>query len=148
MALRTQKYMTESAQDKKDEQMEKTGTVGDITPVAVGDMFVFANLQTGQRFTLANGKQVVFNGVPVTDLVGRDGNFIPGGKFGVTKVSAEDWDEIKQTYGEMAMFKNGLVFAAKTMDEGQSKALERSGLRHGFEQIDPNTRKTKPLTPE
>ena len=41
------------------------------------------------------------------------------------------------------MFKTGIVFAADSLEEGKAMARERGGLRHGFEQIDPNSNRVK-----
>ena len=106
------------------------------------DMYVFANLQNAQSFKIGE-KTVTINGMPVSNLKKPGGGFFPGGKYGVTAVPAADWKEVMQVYGNMRMFKTGIVFAADSIEEGKAMARERGGLRHGFEQIDPNSNRVK-----
>ena len=75
-------------------------------------VYVFANLQSGQSFKLPasaacpDGVTVTINGLPVSRLKGIDGQSLTGGKYGVTKVPAEQWKQITQIYGKMKMFQN------------------------------------------
>lgn len=108
-----------------------------------GDLYVFANLPSAQSFKIGEGAIVTLNGVPVSDLKGPRGTFYPGGKYGVTKVSASAWAEVVRVYGKMKMFSSGLIFAADTFEEGQAKARERGALRHGYEPVDPESRRVK-----
>ena len=68
----------------------------------------------------------------------------------MTKVPAEQWAQVKKIYGEMKIFRNGLVFDAATLERGKAMARERGGLRHGYEPVDPNSTrvKTQPKTEE
>ena len=106
------------------------------------DVYVFANLQNGQSFKIGE-KTNTINGMPVAKLKKPGGGFFPGGKYGITAVPAADWKEVMQVYGNMRMFKTGIVFAANSIAEGKAMARERGGLRHGFEQIDPNSNRVK-----
>lgn len=106
-------------------------------------VYVFANLENGQKFKLPSGEEVVIQGMPVSKLKDYNGNAIPGGKYGVTKVNASAWEQVVRIYGTMRMFKNNLVFSAASLKEGKAQARTLGGLRHGFEQIDPNSERTK-----
>ncbi len=114
---------------------------------AAGQVYVFANLESGQSFVLPSGEVVTIQGMSVSSLRRPEGGFYPGGKYGITPVDAAKWAEVVRVYGKMKMFESGLVFAAETIERGQAMARERGGLRHGFEPIDPTSRrvKTKPV---
>ena len=139
---------------KTAEALEKDNadTENATTAAATGSevVSVFANLQTGQSFKLPDGSTVTISGVPVSNLKGIDGQNFAGGKYGVTKVPADQWAQIVKTYGGMKFFQSGLVFAAETMERGKAMARERGGLRHGYEPVDPNSdrAKTTPKTEE
>lgn len=107
-------------------------------------VFVFANLPHGQAFDLPQGRQVILEGWPVSELLGPHGERLPGGEFGVTEVPADHWEEVLRLYGEMTVLKSGLIFAASSPQEGQAMARERNGLRHGLEPVDPETLSTRP----
>ena len=107
-------------------------------------VFVFANLPHGQAFDLPHGRQVVLAGWPVSELLGPHGERLPGGEFGVTEVPADHWEEVTRLYGEMAVLKSGLIFAAPSLEDGQAMARERAALRHGLEPVDPETLSTRP----
>ena len=77
-----------------------------------GYVTVFANLHNAHEFNLPDGSVLTIKGYPVSRLVGPDGQALPGGVYGETYgVKAEDWEYVLKTYGDMDMFKNGLVFA-------------------------------------
>ena len=107
-------------------------------------VFVFANLPHGQAFDLPHGRQVILAGWPVSELLGPHGERLPGGEFGVTEVPADHWEEVTRLYGEMAVLKSGLIFAAPSLEDGQAMARERVALRHGLEPVDPETLSTRP----
>lgn len=109
-------------------------------------VFVFANLPTGQKFKLPDGSDVEISGVPVSRLKRPEGGFFPGGKYGVTTVDAATWALVEKIYGASRMFKNKLIFAAASLEKGKDMVRELSGLRHGFEPVDPESSraKTKP----
>jgi hypothetical protein len=128
---------------------EAEAEAGAEAPAAV--VYVFATLPGGQTFKLpeatASGS-VTIEGLPVSRLKGAGGQIFAGGKYGLTRVPAEQWAEVMKIYGRMKMFTNGLVFAAPSLERGQAMARERGGLRHGFEPVDPasDRTKTKPKT--
>jgi hypothetical protein len=113
---------------------------------APGYVTVFANLHNDHEFNLPDGSVLTIKGYPVSKLVGTDGRALPAGQYGETYgVKAEDWEAIQATYGDMDMFKNGLVFAEDDLAFGQARADEQQELRHGLEQADPLAGATKPL---
>lgn len=101
---------------------------------ANGDVFIFANMPKGITFPVKDGS-VIINGMPVSALRGSGGEVLGVGKHGVTKIKADAWNYIKNTYGNMAVIKNGLMFAAESLERGKAMARERGGMAHGFEQI-------------
>lgn len=107
-------------------------------------VFVFANLPHGQSFALPDGREIILAGYPISQLVGPDGNVLPGGQYGVTEVRAGDWKEIKKLYGSMVVMRSGAIFDAPSREEGQVMAEERAEVRHGLEPVDPETTATKP----
>ena len=109
-------------------------------------VFVYANLPSGQAFRLPKGQTVTINGHPISQLTGPNGEKLPAGQYGVTEVDAEQWAEVERIYGEMTVMKSGLIFAAASREIGDDMAVERQGLRHGLEPIDPDTTTTKPDT--
>lgn len=109
-------------------------------------VFVFANLPHGQTFDLPHGRQVALEGWPVSQLLGPHGQRLPGGRYGVTEVPVDHWNEVLRLYGEMAVLKSGLIFAAPSRKEGEAMAREHGGLRHGLEPVDPETLLTRPDT--
>ena len=126
---------------------EKEPTKTAVTKKKTADnsaVFVYANLPHGQQFDLPDGRRVVINGFQVSKLIDMDGKAIPCGKFGKTKVDAQDWEYIRRIYGEMTIFKSGLVFDATNENDGDARAKEYNELRHGYEPLDPEKMATKP----
>ncbi len=109
-------------------------------------VFVFVNLPHGQIFDLPQGRHVALAGWPVSQLLGPHGEHLPGGRYGLTEVPVDHWNEVLRLYGEMAVLKSGLIFAAPSRKEGEAMARERGGLRHGLEPVDPETLITRPDT--
>lgn len=123
-----------------------TSPAPDATRKSASKVYVYANLPHGQSFGLS-GKTVTLAGYPISHLLGPDGAFAPGGKYGVTEVDAEDWEEIKRLFGRMKIFASGLVFAAPSREAGDRMAAERGQLRHGLEPVDPDKTETQPAKP-
>ena len=128
-----------------DDLAKNNTLVGDDTPTNIGgnNVYVFANLPTDQSFKLGNGQIVTINGLSVSSLRRPDGGFYRGGKYGVTPINRDAWAEVVKVYGNMRMFKSGIVFAADTLERGQAMARERGDLRHGYEPVDPDGPKVK-----
>lgn len=149
-AAASEKKASEAA-EKLAEALEKDNADTAAIPEISGDVaYVFANLQTGQKFTLPDGTVVTIDGVSVSNLKKPGGEFFAGGKYGVTPIPADQWKELVRVYGKMKIFQNGLVFAASSMERGKAMARERGGLRHGYEPVDPesNRAKTRPKKDE
>lgn len=82
-------------------------------------------------FTLPGGRKLTFKGAPVSKLVGLDGNYLRGGKYGETRdVPRADWEWVQKTYGKSRYFQTSppLLFAED--DQASAEA------RHGREQVD------------
>lgn len=134
------------AQEQRVENLERTNAdTGELEPVSGNVVYVFANLPNGQKFSIGRGKIVTIDGFTVDGLRNSGGGFA-GGKYAVTMVPADDWREIMRVYGNMRMFKSGLVFAADSIREGEAMARERGGLRHGWEPADPEKALSQPKT--
>lgn len=107
---------------------------------------VLCNLPGGISFVLPNMKRITFNGYPVSKLVGAEGEILPAGKYGVTEgVDREAWDWIKKTYAKCDFFKPGheLLIAVDKPAEARAMLEDRKDVRHGMEQVDPETLQTK-----
>lgn len=100
-------------------------------------VFVYANLPAGQSFRLRGGVTVTLQGYPVSKLRDENGDLLPAGQYGITEVSAEQWAEVKKTYGDLTVMQSGLIFAANSREDGDAEAKARQGLRHGLEPVDP-----------
>lgn len=104
---------------------------------------VFCKLPHGIRYMLPDGRVVRLVGalgderspLQVAGMPGRDS--VAG--FGVTTVSADDWEQITKDHGKSAAHVNGLVFAAKDDKSGASQARDQEGERSGFEPYDPSS---------
>jgi len=123
------------------DNIAETGIVADGSDTATDSntVFVFANLPRGIVFRLKDKTSVKVEGVPVSSLRSPSGGFLRGGRYAITRVDRQKWEEIKATYSKMSPFQNSLIFAADTVEEGQKKIRDLTSLRHGFEQIDPKT---------
>ena len=114
------------------------------TRKADGKVFVCLNQPHGIRFRLSGGREVLVEGNAV-HLRGADMGKLPVGAYGMTLISATDWEEIKATYGHcMGIFKAGLIFASSDRDSAEDQAEEQAETRHGRE---PPPRGTGPRLP-
>lgn len=111
-------------------------------------MKVFCNLPHGIEFKMPQDKKIFIIGIPVSRLVGLDGEKLSGGKYGVTEMPKEDWDYISKTYKDMEIFKNNLIFAESTEKKGLDKAKEMNETRHGFEQVNVYHRQSEKRLPQ
>jgi hypothetical protein len=142
---------TADALDKDNADTQNVAESGATAESDAGSdvVHVFANLQSGQSFRLPasaacpDGSSLTVSGLPVSRLKGLDGSSFAGGKYGLTKVPADQWAQILKIYGKMNIFRNGLVFAASSLERGKAMARERGGLRHGFEPVDPDSGRAK-----
>jgi len=99
----------------------------------------------GIQFALKDGRRVVVKG-NAAPLRGKEKGVLPNGGFGgvVTLIPSGDWDQIKAIYGNMDIFKNGLIFGTKDRVRAMDEAEEKKDLRHGREPVDPLTTATEP----
>lgn len=104
---------------------------------------VALNRATGIQFALPDGRKVIING-NAAGLRGKEKGVLPVGAYGLTMVSASDWEYIKKTYGGMEIFQHGLIFAAQRKADADDEAAEKAELRHGLEPVDPESTTTKP----
>jgi len=106
-----------------------------------GLVVVALNHPNGIKFALKDGRQVVING-NATHLRGRETGVLPVGRYGLTLVKAEEWEEILRTYGQMDVFKKNLIFSRPRKAEAEDQAEEMKETRHGREPVDPTTTAT------
>lgn len=89
----------------------------------------------GIKFKLPNDTSVVIAGNAM-HLRGHKAPVLPSGGFGMTTILKEDWEYIKKTYGNMQIFKTGLIFANADTASAESQANEHNEIKSGFEPID------------
>jgi hypothetical protein len=106
-----------------------------------GLVTVAYNSPRGIVFRLGE-KVITINGNN-TSLMGREKGIIPVGKYGYTRIPAEDWAAIEKVYGSMAIFKNGLIFAETSADRAADRSEEQAETRHGLEPVNPETTQTE-----
>lgn len=125
------------------------GAVKETAPVSIptktepesGTVIVAMNQPQGIIFRLFRGdseyKRVKINGNAEGLIGALDAAKLPRGGYGLTTIDVQDWNEIKRQYGSLPLFKNGLIFAASSVNSAQAQAREQSEIRSGFEPIDP-----------
>lgn len=122
-------------------------TVAPETPGNVSHVdqtvMVALNRAIGLSFKMPDGRDVVINGSG-HQLTGQQMGKLPVGQYGLTMVAASDWEYIAKTYGQMDLFKNGLIFAANSAHDAEGEARNRASLRHGLEPVNPKRTNTKP----
>lgn len=89
----------------------------------------------GIKFKLSDDRSIVIAG-NATHLRGQKAPILPSGGFGMTTILKEDWEYIKKTYGNMQVFKSGLIFANADTASAESQAKEHDEIKSGFEPID------------
>lgn len=115
-------------------QTEDSAKVEENTD-ALGYVFVACCHPQGIKFLLQNGHKSIEIAGNAAHLRGKGMGILPVGGFGLTRVKAEDWEEIKATYGKMAIFKNGIIFAHQKRSDTTAEADEKMELRHGREPV-------------
>ena len=76
-------------------------------------------------------------------LRGANEGILSIGKFGESIIDRQDWEEIVRQYGNMTIFRNGLIFAQNDTASARAKAKELKDTRHGLEPVDPKRTTTK-----
>lgn len=87
-------------------------------------------------------KKIKINGSN-ENLRGANEGILAVGKFGESIIDRQDWEEIVRQYGNMTIFKNGLIFAQNDTASARAKAKELKDTRHGLEPVDPKRTTTK-----
>lgn len=96
---------------------------------------VYCKMPQGVCFDLTCGR-VMIKGKPLSSLVDANGNPAPGTAYGVTTLTAEQWEEMTGKYGHMAMFaKDSPVIFAAPSKKGDAQANEQANVKTGFEQV-------------
>ncbi len=97
-------------------------------------IFVFYNSPSGIKFKLEN-KIIEINGAPLSELYSPSGTRLCQGKFGITEILQEDWEEIQILYNSMKIFSSSLIYASKDKNYGKDKAKEQACQENGNEQV-------------
>ena len=137
-----EQVVTEALNAKETEDLEKADAKQ--TETAKGNVTVACGIPMGLKLELKNGP-LVLKGVPLSHIVSarKGGGYLPAGKYGLTTVTAAQWEEILATYKNHDFIVNGVVFADESKDAVVAKAEESSEKKMGFEQVDPKKTKTK-----
>ena len=108
---------------------------------AASTVTVALNYPTGINFEIGTRRiRIAGNG---ERLKGKEqGVIVPGG-YGLTTISASDWEAIKAKYGKMRIFSKGLIFASSSKADAEDEAEEKSELRNGYEPVDTKKTATK-----
>lgn len=127
----------------KEEQIET------LHKVAKGGVTVACGIPMGLILNLSTGP-IELKGMPMSHIVSARKNqgFIPAGKYGLTVVTAAQWEEIKAKYGRHDFMVNGTVFAKEDSNSVVAEAKEKSEKHLGFEQADPAKGRTKKSSKE
>lgn len=89
---------------------------------------VYCKLPAGLTFQLPGGQRLVLNGSNASRIVGG---------YGVTRVPAALWEQVKTLFGNMPAFTKGLIFDESTASRGLARAREQADVKNGFEGVDP-----------
>ena len=105
-----------------------------VKQAASSDMvFVALNRPTGIRYAMKDGRTVEIGG-NAAHLIGKDMGILPvKGGFGLTPIARSDWEEIKATYGETALFKSGRIFAQEKQADALAQTRELKDTTSGLE---------------
>lgn len=142
--LNRQEVSKQNEQDKlAAEQKETAKTAGETetsAPAVILDkknecIIVCLKHPQGIKFNLPNKRSIIING-NATHLRGNRAPILPQGGYGMTTINKDDWEYIKKTYGNMNIFKSGLIFANADAASAESQAKEYDEIKSGFEPID------------
>lgn len=122
---------------RKAKQQEKKVAVETDSTVCVA-----LNRPLGLSFRMPDGREVVINGNG-EPLRGKEQGILQPGSYGLTIISAEDWEYIIKTYGHLKIFTNGFCFATRKKADAVIEAENRDDLRNGLEPVDVSATTTK-----
>lgn len=113
--------------DAIEQELQGTSRAGGDTVV------VCLNRAIGVRYRLKDNREITIPGNSC-HLRGKEvGQLNTGGGFSMTTISRADWEEIKATYKDTALFKNGRIFAQDSRDNALAEARDKKDTRHGLE---------------
>ena len=135
----TGKLAEDAARDRMKEEREAAQSGEDRSRY----VFVFCNSAHPRAFVLGDdmkAERVTFQGQWRLSDFGEpmeayesNNKAITGGKYGVTRVTREQYTRVLELYGQMPEFRSGLIFAADSLEEGHNRARALSHKRHGLE---------------
>lgn len=114
-----------------------------------GMVWVAYNSPRAIRLTTSKGEKVLINGSPVNKILDKDGKPTRG-RFGLTQISADVWEDLKKTYKNASWFTCNppKMFAHEEAESTEDQAEELKDETHGFEQADPEKLATSELKEE
>jgi hypothetical protein len=121
----------EALRPEKGETVDTGKTESAETPATAGSTdiaHVYCKLPAGLTFRLPDGKRLVLQGSNASSLIGG---------YGVTRVPAALWGQVKALFGSMPAFTKGLIFDESTASRGLARAREQTDIKNGFEGVDP-----------
>lgn len=143
-----EQVVTEALEEKAnapitEEKVEK------LHEIAKGKVTVACGIPMGLKLNLSTGP-VLLKGMPMSHIVSakKNGGYLPAGKYGLTVVTHDQWEEIKAKYGMHDFMVNGVVFAKEDSNAVSEEAKAKSEKHLGFEQADPKKGKTKKSSAE
>lgn len=146
---KTEKEVTEVLNEKADSSKTEETTAKVKEKAASSNMVTVAcGIPMGLKLNLPSG-DIVLSGAPMSHIVSavKGVGYLPAGKYGLTAVTASQWDEILAKYGKYDFIVNGVVFAKENAEEAIEIAKEKSGKdlenNLGFDQTDPKKSRTQ-----
>lgn len=114
-----------------------------------GMVWVAYNSPRAIKLTTSKGEKVLINGSPVNKILDRDGKPTRG-RFGLTQISADVWEDLKKTYKNASWFtcEPPKMFAHEEVESTEDQTEELKAEEHGFEQVDPEKQATSELKEE
>lgn len=139
----TEKKVTEVLNEKADSSKNEEKAVQVKEKAAGSNMVTVAcGIPMGLKLELKGGP-LCLDGIPMSHIVSayKGIGYLPAGKYGLTAVTKDQWEEIQAKYGKCDFMVNGVVFAKESPEEAVEVAVEKSGKDNsnnlGFDQADP-----------
>lgn len=114
-----------------------------------GMVWVAYNSPRAIKLTTSKGEKVIINGSPVNKILDSNGKPTRG-RFGLTKISKEVWEDLQNTYKNASWFTctPPKMFAHEQAESTEDQTEEMKNEKHGFEQIDPEKQVTDAMQEE